>query len=368
MTAEYLPTGHLVYAYQDVLYGAVFDLDRLEVTGEIAPVVQGVRRVDAPGGNTGAAFFGVSTNGTLVYVPGTSSAAAGSTGLAWVAADGTRTALNLSQGLYADPRLSSDGKWLAVERESGAAVDIWIDETSGATEMRRLTNGGNNRYPVWSRDGEDVAFQSDRDGNPGIFLQKFDGTGSAARWTTPDGKRSHIRKTGHRRRTCWHSVSSMARQPGPLMRSCGDGASPTARRPDLEPCNRPVLSCGLSPDGRWLAEPQRILAAGVNNVLMYVHSVASPEDLFQVGRDEDQVHHPLWSPNGRQLIYFPGGGAAVAVDVRTDGRVWSPHGVAGRWSADKRVSRHVAQPRRAPRRTIRDGRRRRAPERRCPQS
>ncbi len=30
------------------------------------------------------------------------------------------------------------------------------------------------------------------------------------------------------------------------------------------------------------------------------------------------MHHPLWSPNGRQLIYFPGGGAAVAVDVRTE--------------------------------------------------
>ena len=159
---RYLPTGHLVFAYQDVLYGAVFDLDRLEVTGEIAPVVQGVRRVEAPGGNTGAAFFGVSTNGTLVYVPGTSSAPAGSTGLAWVAADGTRTALNLSPGGYAHLDSHLDGKWLAVERQSGASVDIWIYETSGATELRRLTNGGNNRFPVWSRDGEHVAFQSDR--------------------------------------------------------------------------------------------------------------------------------------------------------------------------------------------------------------
>ena len=73
----------------------------------------------------------------------------------------------------------------------------------------------------------------------------------------------------------------------------------------------------FSPDGQWLAYSQRIALAAINNVLTYVHSVASPENRFQVGRDEDQVHHPLWSPNGRQLIYFPGGGAAVAVDVRT---------------------------------------------------
>jgi serine/threonine protein kinase len=315
---RYLPTGHLVYAYQDVLYGAVFDLDRLEVTGEIAPVVQGVRRVEAPGGNTGAAFFGVSTNGTLVYVPGTSSAPAGSTGLAWVAADGTRTALNLSPGGYAHPRFSPDGKWLAVERQSGATVDIWIYETSGATELRRLTNGGNNRFPVWSRDGEYVAFQSDRDGNPGIFQQKFDGTGSAERLTAADGKRSHIPED-------WSPTKDL------LAFTVLDGAVLDGAQAELwmwSQSDRKTTRFGtlqsaslfdavFSPDGRWLAYSQRNLAAGINNVLTYVHSVASPEVRFQVGRDEDTVHHPLWSPNGRQLIYFPGGGAAVAVDVRT---------------------------------------------------
>jgi hypothetical protein len=30
---------------------------------------------------------------------------------------------------------------------------------------------------------------------------------------------------------------------------------------------------------------------------------------------EELAHHPLWSANGRQLIYFPGGGSPVAVDV-----------------------------------------------------
>jgi serine/threonine-protein kinase len=310
---RYLPTGHLVYAYQDVLFATAFDVDRLEVTGEAVPIVPGVRRVEAPGGNTGAAFFAASTNGTLVYVQGTFSA--GSTGLAWVERDGTRTALNLPQGRYAHPRLSPDGKWLTVERQSGATVDIWIYETSGATEMRRLTNGGNNRYPVWSRDGAYVAFQSDREGNPGIFRQKFDGTGSAERLTTPDGKRSHVPED-------WSPKEDL------LAFSILDGTTSGTTHAELwlwSQSDRKATRFGtmqsanpfdavFSPDGRWLAYSQRNLA---NNVLTYVHSVASPEVRFQVGRDEDAVHHPLWSPNGRQLIYFPGGGAAVAVDVRT---------------------------------------------------
>jgi hypothetical protein len=53
-------------------------------------------------------------------------------------------------------------------------------------------------------------------------------------------------------------------------------------------------------------------------VSTYVHSVASPDVRFPVGRGEDQNHHPLWTPNGRQLIYFPSGANAVAVDVRTE--------------------------------------------------
>ena len=41
--------------------------------------------------------------------------------------------------------------------------------------------GGANRYPVWSADGERVAFQSDREGDLGIFWQKVDGTGPVER-------------------------------------------------------------------------------------------------------------------------------------------------------------------------------------------
>src|SRR5687768_18027177 len=38
---------------------------------------------------------------------------------------------------------------------------------AGASSARRLTLGGRNRVPVWSADGERVAFQSDRDGDLG---------------------------------------------------------------------------------------------------------------------------------------------------------------------------------------------------------
>jgi serine/threonine-protein kinase len=312
---RYLSTGHLIFAYQDVLYGAAFNVDRLEVSGETVPLVFGVRRVNAPGGNTGAAFFSISDNGTLIYVPGVSSVPSGASGLVWVAPDGMRTPLKVPPDRYAHPRLSPDGKWLAVERQSNETTDIWIYETSGETELRRLTDGGNNRYPVWSRDGQHVAFQSDRDGNSGIFLQKYDGTGSVERLTTADGKRAHVPEDWSpkedllafsvldddgRRAELW-----LWRQSDHRVERFGNMQSAS------------VFNSMFSPDGRWLAYSQRLPQVAVNNVLTYVHSVAPSGARFQVGQTNGQVHHPIWTPDGRQLVYFPGGGNAVAVDVRT---------------------------------------------------
>ena len=137
-------------------------------------------------------------------------------------------------------------------------MDIWIYETSGATELRRLTNGGNNRFPVWSRDGEHVAFQSDRDGKPGIFLQKFDGTGSAERLTTADGQRSHIPED-------WSPTKDL------LAFTVLDGAVLDGAQAELwmwSQSDRKTTRFGtmqsaslfdavFSPDGRWLAYSQR---------------------------------------------------------------------------------------------------------------
>ena len=49
--------------------------------------------------------------------------------------------------------------------------------------LQRLTIKGRNRYPVWSHDGQRVAFQSDVEGDAGIFWQRADGAGAAERLT-----------------------------------------------------------------------------------------------------------------------------------------------------------------------------------------
>jgi Tol biopolymer transport system component len=64
---------------------------------------------------------------------------------------------------------------LAVAIDEGDDTDIAVYELAETGAIRRLTIEGRNRYPVWSHDSQRVAFQSNRQGDEGIFWQRADG-------------------------------------------------------------------------------------------------------------------------------------------------------------------------------------------------
>ena len=64
--AQYIPTGHIVYAVANSLWAVPFDPQKNKIAGGHVPVVEGVMRSGAP-------QYAVSDSGTLVYVPGTAS-------------------------------------------------------------------------------------------------------------------------------------------------------------------------------------------------------------------------------------------------------------------------------------------------------
>ena len=71
--ARYLPTGHLVFMREGVLFGVGFDAAGLKVVGTPVPLVNGVVQALTAGnvaGVTGAGQFAVSTTGTLAWLPG----------------------------------------------------------------------------------------------------------------------------------------------------------------------------------------------------------------------------------------------------------------------------------------------------------
>ena len=169
--ARYVPTGHLVYAREDKLLAAPFDLDQLKVTGPPAVVLEGIWNDDF-----GDAKFSVSESGSLVYVP--KGAFRSESTLVWVDRQGAVEPLAAPPRPYDDPRLSPDGQRVAFETEV-PTYDIWIYHIPRET-LTRLTFEGANLDPLWTPDGKRVTFASPRAGGAlNLFWKPADGSGPA---------------------------------------------------------------------------------------------------------------------------------------------------------------------------------------------
>ena len=84
------------------------------------------------------------------------------------------------------PRLSPDGTRLAY-RQNG---HIWLYDLEIGIPVQ-LTFEGSNSRPVWSPDGERIAFNSDRDGGrSNLYWMAADGSGEVERLTTSDQTQS----------------------------------------------------------------------------------------------------------------------------------------------------------------------------------
>ncbi len=70
------------------------------------------------------------------------------------------------------PAWSPDGKWITYVGRKHGKNQIFMIE-SDSTNLRQLTDAGNNENPSFSPDGTFIAFDSDRDGNKGIYLMSI---------------------------------------------------------------------------------------------------------------------------------------------------------------------------------------------------
>ena len=191
---RYLPTGHLVYISNQTLFAAPFDLGRLEVSGPSAPIVEDVQTSPL----YWSAQFDFSQTGTLVYLTGGGTASEVS--IFWMDPEGKTEPLLPTPRDYENPSFSPDGKRLAVQINEGSNVDLWVYELELETLSRLTFDEGQDGMPVWTPDGQRVAFTSDRGGGSwNLYWKRADGTGDAERLTesrslqvpmawSPDGK------------------------------------------------------------------------------------------------------------------------------------------------------------------------------------
>ncbi len=291
--------GRLVFARGGSLLAAPFDLGRLKVTGPAVTVVEGVRTE-----SWGLAQFAVSGDGTLVYVTG-DPAWIGK--LVWVDRQGRATPLGVPAQNYGAPRLSPDGRRLAIPI-SGAKDDVWIYEFARGTFLR-LTVDGNNNAPIWTPDGKRVAFRSQQDGAvPAIVWKPADGSGAEERLTagpsplpgsfSPDGKTLAYNEGGD----IWLLPLEGDRKPRPFFQSRFTEGQPA-----------------FSPDGRWVAHTSD--ESGRYEV--WVRPYPGPGGKWQISTDGGE--EPVWSRDGREIFYRNGQKWMVAaIETKSEFRAETP--------------------------------------------
>ena len=168
---EFAPPDLLLFARESTLMGQRLDTSSFRAIG--APF----RVVEPMSSNTtsGSAAFSVSDTGVLAYRTGTGGDVRD---LAWMDRNGTRGVTIGAAAGYQNPRLSPDGKRLAVFKPEGGG-DIWVTELErGGISARFTLDPANDNTPLWSRDGTRIAFVSNRDGGIfNIYQKNAGGTG-----------------------------------------------------------------------------------------------------------------------------------------------------------------------------------------------
>ncbi|HMD33760.1 MAG TPA: hypothetical protein VKH42_02275, partial [Vicinamibacterales bacterium] len=191
--AKYVRTGRLVYAAGGALRAVHFDLTRLDVIGDPVPIVEHVMI-----GNTGAANYAISTNGTLVFVPGSALNVANTRRMVWVDRGGHEEPLAAPPKPYGVVRISPDGTRIAVDVRDQEG-DIWVWDIAHQTSTRLTFDPSTDQHPVWTPDSRRIVFTSVREGAANLYWHYADNTGRDERLTTsanlqgshsitPDGK------------------------------------------------------------------------------------------------------------------------------------------------------------------------------------
>ena len=290
VSARYVTAGYLLYAKNEALYAAPFDLKALKLTGQPVPVIQDLAlQLD-----DGRAGFAVSDNGTLAYVAASSFAP--DLDLVWVNRNGEAGASVTAPARFSDPTLSLDGRRIAVAiAKPGEAKDVWVLDLARGTRTA-LTNGGANDFgPLFTPDGDRVIFESER---PifDLYVRSADGSSAATQLLvspfdkmpgsiTPDGKQLLFRHSLVQHRELWTLPLDGTGKPTLLLRS------------DLGDLNTPRIA----PNGRWLAYTSN--ESGRDEIYLVPYPAVTSARR-QVSADGGSA--PRWTRAGRELVYRNG--------------------------------------------------------------
>jgi Tol biopolymer transport system component len=293
---SYAPSGHLLYVRDGVLMAHPFDANSATIHGDPVPIAERVEIFT----ESGIAAFSASDNGGLVY---RNSSELPASRLVWFDRTGKRLGEIGEPAPYRNPRLSPDGKRVAVELvDASGNRDIWILDVVRRVPMRFTFDPGRDAAPVWSSDGQKIVWQ----GSTTMYVKSADGKGEAQRvndqpWIPddwlPDGS----------------GFLSHPSAPREVFYIAGKGRDQTPRKV-LE--GRGITTqARVSPDGKWVA----FVNADSGRFEVVIQDFPKSSGRWQVTTTGGL--QPKWRADGKELFYLTLDGQLSAVPVNLGGLV-----------------------------------------------
>lgn len=291
----YASPGYLLFVRDGTLMAQPFDASSLSLSGDVFPIAERI----ASNPVNGFAAFGVSNNGTLVYRVTSGSTL---TELTWFDRAGKKLDVVKSPGNFVGPNLSPDQKRIAVQTTN--SPDIWLIDLLRGTNSRFTFDAADDIRPVFSGDGKQILFVSNRSGTGDLYVKSADGVGAeqlvlkkadgVSDWSA-DGKLVlyAIIPPNSGGFDVWALPMTGDRKPFAVLNS-----------------QFSEVRAKFSPDSRWMAYTSG--ESGRNEI--YVQPFPPSGGKWQVSVDGGE--YPYWRGDGRELIFGTVDGKIMSADVK----------------------------------------------------
>lgn len=290
---RYVRTGHVIFMRQGTMMAVAFDLDRLEVQGQPAPVVADVMQalnISDTTMNNATGQYSISDSGLLAYVPG-GIFPERQDSLVRMDEKGNIQSVDDQKAGYTFPRLAPDGKKI-VYQTFGMNKNVWIYDLSRGTHTPLAMGVGTTYYTVWTPDGKQIVFdRTTSGGTQNLYQVSEDGSSPMERLTTsnnnqcpesfnPDGSILAFVEQISEANMDILVLDMKRRRVTPFL---------TSEAVEMYP--------EFSPDGRWLA----YCSNEIGTFEIWVRPFPGPGGRRRISTEGGMM--PLWSKDGTKLFY-----------------------------------------------------------------
>jgi serine/threonine-protein kinase len=278
----------LLLARSRTVYAARLDLEAKRLTADPVSVLQEVATV------RGVSQYDVSETGTVVHIPGSSRQDPLSLPRR-VTAAGLASPLGQIPRQYSDPRISPDGRHVALHLQD-QQDDVWTLDITRDSLTRVTFAPHEDETPAWSPDGQWLAYSgyasSGAANARAIFRRRADGSGKEETlWSLPE--HAHVSDWSAEGGTLVIDTNSPSSHADIAVLTLGGtrALQPFLATPFDESSGR------ISPDGKWLV--YRSNESGQDEIYLQ----AFPDGGKKVQVSTGGGAQPVWSRDGRE-IYF----------------------------------------------------------------